>query len=245
MQPFVDTVVAAAVRSGDAVVDVACGTGFATRAAAAATGHSGRAVGIDLNSAMVETARTVADPSDLEISWHEASALDLPFGNGEFDAVISQQGIQFFPDVAAGLREMTRVVRAGGQLAATVWAPLKDSPFFSAETQMLVDHCGVDSALSDAVFPAGGIAQVRGWFDEAGHQDADIELVEAVVSLPPVADYVPAHLKALPWSASFFSLDQGAQSVALTDMEARLSDYATGSGIDVPFRSYLVTATVT
>lgn len=74
----------------------------------------------DLNPAMVAQARTVPEDSGAKLSWCEASALDLPFGDGEFDTVICQQGLQFFPDPSAGVREMARVGRAGGRIGVTV-----------------------------------------------------------------------------------------------------------------------------
>jgi SAM-dependent methyltransferase len=108
MAPFVDVLVNSTVTAGDAVLDVACGTGFATRAAAAVAGRDARVEGSDLNPAMVAHARSVADGSGANLTWREASALELPHEDGEFDTVICQQGLQFFPDPAAGVREMGR-----------------------------------------------------------------------------------------------------------------------------------------
>ncbi len=102
MSPFVEALVGPAVHDGDDVLDVACGTGFATRAAAHAAGPSGKITGSDLNPSMVAMARSIRGQTPTEIDWHEASALDLPFSDRSFDSVISQQGIQFFPEVEAG-----------------------------------------------------------------------------------------------------------------------------------------------
>jgi hypothetical protein len=61
------------------------------------------------------------------------------------------------------------------------------------------------------------------------------------VSLPPVAEYVPEHLKALPWSGGFFNLSSGERAEAIAWMDERLSNYRTDDGIEVPFESYLAT----
>ena len=244
MAPFVDAMVAATVRSGDSVLDVACGTGFATRSAARVVGSSGTVVGSDINAAMIAMARSVPWDEGSAIAWEEASALDLPFHDDEFDTVICQQGAQFFPDVAAGLVEMARVTRSGGQLGATIWAGIEHSPFFSAEFEMLVRFCGTDPDASGTTFVDDGETQIGGWFVAAGLSDVTVDLVEETVNLPPVAKYVPLHLRALPWSAAFFELPIQDQNDALTWMENQLADYHTNVGMAIPFRSFLSTATI-
>jgi SAM-dependent methyltransferase len=238
MAPFVATMVEATVREGHRVLDVACGTGFATRSAARAAGASGDVVGSDLNPGMLATARTV--PWDgPAISWREASALDLPFDDETFDAVLCQQGLQFFPDPPAGIREMVRVLRTGGRLTVTVWAPLERNPFFAAEVDMLVECCDIErDAWSDA-FPSGE-REIAAWFADAGRPDVAIDLIEAHVDLPPATEYVPRHLRALPWPNSFFDLTASARQAAIADLEEELGAYSVNGGLRVPFRSFQV-----
>ena len=64
------------------------------------------------------------------------------------------------------------------------------------------------------------------------------------VDLPPVKDFVPQHLKALPWSAGFFDLSAAQQASAVTELEAGLAEYKTDAGITVPFSSFPATATI-
>jgi SAM-dependent methyltransferase len=235
--------VAGGVKADDAVLDVACGTGFATRIAAGAVGSGGSVVGADINAGMVAFAQSV--PLDgVDISWDVASALDLPYEDDRFNSVISNQGIQFFPDVAEGLEEMARVTRRGGTVSATVWSGLDDSPFFAAELAMLTEYCGTDPAMYRPAYVEGGSSGMAAWFDAAGLDAVSVELLEPIVSLPPVRTYVPQHLKALPWSGSFFELDDKTRDEALSVIEDGLSEYTTEYGLDVPFRSYLATVTV-
>ncbi len=244
MRPFVDAMVAASVKRGDAVLDVACGTGFATRSAAIVAGPTGRVVGSDINAGMVEMARSVPPVAGSEVTWQEASALDLPFADDEFDAVTCQQGAQFFPDVPAGLAEMARVTRPGGYLAATMWAGVDHSPFFTTEFEMLVRFCGTEADALGSTFVSNGEVRISQWFDAAGLSGTTVELVEESVLLPPVVDYVPQHLKALPWSGAFFELPEDARAEAIAWMRERLSGYETDGGVEVPFQSYLATTVV-
>jgi ubiquinone/menaquinone biosynthesis C-methylase UbiE len=65
----------------------------------------------------------VATPPDMSIDWHQASADSLPFADGSFDVVLCQMGLQFFPGQLAALREMHRVLDAGGRAYVTVPGP--------------------------------------------------------------------------------------------------------------------------
>ena len=104
-----DLVRRAQLRSGEELLDVACGTGVVARLAAKKV-ESGHATGLDLNAGMLAVARGVLGEGP-PVNWMEGSALDLPFPSGRFDAVLCQLGLQFFPDQLKALREMRRVVR--------------------------------------------------------------------------------------------------------------------------------------
>ncbi len=87
-------------------------------------------------------------------------------------------------------------------------------------------------------------AELAGWLAGAGLADASIELLNVAVDLPPVQDYVPEHLKALPWSASFLNQPYEVQQAALGELEKALEHLKSAEGITAPFRSHLATATV-
>lgn len=237
MAPFVERLVQDAVVPGASVLDVACGTGLATRAAAEVAGPDGRVIGSDINPGMLAHARSISEGSGANIRWFEASALDLPFEDEEFDAVICQQGLQFFPDATAGLREMSRVTRSGGVLGITTWAPPETSPFLTLELEMIIRHGratpGVWSTTEE------GLTQ---WFEEAGLSAVSIELIQVDVDLPDLATYVPGHLRALPWSAGFFALPHEVQTKAIAELDDEMAEYRSGEGMRVPFSSYIAVA---
>src|SRR5919202_168929 len=68
----------AALRPGERVLDIACGTGIVTRLAAERVGADGAVAGVDINPGMLGVARS-AGPPELGIDWHEAGAEALPF----------------------------------------------------------------------------------------------------------------------------------------------------------------------
>jgi ubiquinone/menaquinone biosynthesis C-methylase UbiE len=117
--PIHDRVVdALGVGPGVRVLDVACGTGgVALRAARAGAD----VVGIDISADQLAKARSAADAEGLEIRFDEGDAEQLPYGDGEFDAVASAFGVVFAPDHRRAANELARVCRPGGRLVLTAW----------------------------------------------------------------------------------------------------------------------------
>src|SRR5207249_9974538 len=127
------------------VWEVACGTGVVTRAAAKRVGPSGHVVGVDLNPGMLAVARSLPAPAGAPIEWFERSALDLRLPDSSFDAVLCQQGLQFFPDKSLALREMRRVLVRGGRLALSVWIGI--GPYHGAVGDALARCLGHATAM--------------------------------------------------------------------------------------------------
>jgi SAM-dependent methyltransferase len=102
------------------VLDVACGTGNAARPAARA---GARVTAVDLVPKFLEEGRAKAESERLEIVWREGDAEDLPFGDAEFDRVISTFGHMFAPRHQRTASEMARVCRPGGTIVTATWTP--------------------------------------------------------------------------------------------------------------------------
>ena len=134
----------AAPGKGKTLLDIACGTGVATRIAAQAIGPEGKVIGTDLNPDMLRVARTayVSQPGDAPIEWREADAQALPFADGSFDLVLMQFGLMFVPDRALALREAARVLRSEGCIVLTVWGTLDANPGQRAMKKAWLRHFG-------------------------------------------------------------------------------------------------------
>ncbi len=107
-------------RSGDRVLDVACGSGNAALAAARA---GCRPIGLDYVPSLLERARARAELEGLPVELVEGDAQSLPFEDGEFDAVLSVVGVMFAPDQGACASELLRVTKPGGKIALASWTP--------------------------------------------------------------------------------------------------------------------------
>ena len=123
----------AELREGEAILDVACGTGALTLVAADAVAPTGSVVGLDANPEMLAVARRKRP----DIEWLEGPAENLPFPDDSFDAVVSQFGLMFFQDRPRALREMMRVLKPGGRLAVAVCDAVENSPGYDAFALLL------------------------------------------------------------------------------------------------------------
>ncbi len=112
---------ACGVQAGDRVLDVAAGSGNAA-IPAAATGAT--VVASDLTPELLENGRRQAEQQDLQLEWRQADAESLPFGDGEFDTVLSCLGVMFAPHHQAGADELVRVCRPGGTIGLLSWTPI-------------------------------------------------------------------------------------------------------------------------
>jgi len=110
----------AGVQAGQAVLDVACGTGVVA-VTAARRGAKVRA--LDLSQVLLEQARQNAQIAAVAVDWHEGDVEALPFADGSFDVVLSQFGHIFAPRPAVAVGEMLRVLRPGGRIAFSTWPP--------------------------------------------------------------------------------------------------------------------------
>jgi SAM-dependent methyltransferase len=133
---------AAGVGPGDAVLDVACGTGVVAAAAAERVGSTGAVIGVDVNPGMLAVAAALTE----RVRWVQADAARLPFPDGGFDRVLCQAGLQFVPDRLGAVREMRRTLRPGGRLALLVWRALHHSPGFAALADALQTVVGAEAA---------------------------------------------------------------------------------------------------
>ena len=109
-----------ALRSGERVLDIACGTGNAAIRAAEA---GGRVVGLDLTPELFEAGEKLASNAGVEVEWVEGDAEALPFDDDSFDIVLSTFGCMFAPRHDRTARELARVLRPGGRMGLTSWTP--------------------------------------------------------------------------------------------------------------------------
>lgn len=161
----------AGVTRGQTVLDVACGTGIVARTVADRLGPTGRVVGVDLNDGMLAVARRVRP----DLDWRRGDVARLPFADGSYDTVLCQMALMFFPDRVGALREMARVVRPDGVVAAAVPAALADQPAYGPFVEMAARVAGPEAvSLLGSYWACGDVDELRGSFAAAGLEVTDV-----------------------------------------------------------------------
>lgn len=177
--------------TGDHVLDIACGTGIVARTAQQRLGDASRIVGIDITPAMLEVARAAAPGID----WREGSAGALPLRDGEqFDAVICQQGLQFFPDKPVAAAQMRRALAPGGKLAVSTWRSDDEMPLFRELRRVAERHLG---PIVDQRFGYGDPSALEALLREAGFRDVRSRKVSRTIRFDDGEPFVRMNSMAL------------------------------------------------
>lgn len=231
---------AARLRTGDHVLDIACGTGVLAREAASQVGPSGFVAGVDAGPGMLTVAKTVAP----RIEWREAQAEALPYPDQRFDAVVSQFGLMFFSDRRRALTEMQRVLKRGGRLAVAVWASLDRSPAYAAEVDLLERVAG--RAAADAVrapFVLGDTDQLTQLVASAGIDKVAVATRSGMARFPSIRFMVEADLRGwLPLMGVVLTEEQINRVLQEAEHVLRAHVAATGT-VACEIAAHLVTGT--
>jgi len=137
-------------ESGQSVLDIATGPGTVARLAAARVGPRGRIVATDISQPMLDIAKgKTQPPTSAAIEFLLSPAAPLAAPAQAFDVVLCQQGLQFFPDRIAALREMRRVLKPNGRVAIAVWTELARNEIYAAFHAAL--HAAAPSDLAELI----------------------------------------------------------------------------------------------
>lgn len=242
MAPALDAVLeAAALQPGERVLDIGCGTGASTLAAAAAVGPDGRVTGADISPVMLEGARKrAAEAGCATVDFVVADAQTHGFEPGAFDAMISRFGVMFFADSVAAFANLATAMRPGGRMHFVCWSGLQENPWFSLPRQVAIDRLGAPEPADPRAPGPMAFAErdyVTGILERAGL--AEVSSQEVSVGLTPlgtveeVAKFA-AHVG--PASRILKEKDGTAEDarVIVEALSEKMQAFATPDGVRVP-----------
>ena len=171
---------AAGLSSGESVLDIGCGTGALTLAAASAVGTRGRVLATDISAPMLNrAAERASEFAQVATLLADAEVADWP--TSDFDVAISRFGVMFFGDPPRAFANIARALRPGGRIAFAAWGPVARNPYWKDPSRIAASHLGdVPKGEPNAPGPMGmadkdwSMEQLRA----AGLQDIACDEVE-------------------------------------------------------------------
>jgi SAM-dependent methyltransferase len=189
------------------VLEIAAGTGVVTRHLASMLPPGTDIVATDLNPGMIDMGRELG--TSQPVQWRQADAMQLPFADAEFDVVVCQFGVMFFPDKAKAFAQARRVLEPGGALLFSVWDRIEENEIADLVTQALARVFPQDPPRFMARTP-------HGYFDPAA---IERDLQAGGFSAPPRIETIAARSVAASPHAAAQAYCQG--TVLRNEIEAR------------------------
>jgi SAM-dependent methyltransferase len=240
-RPFATAMIeAAALKPGERVLDVACGTGIVSRLAQQRVGTNGAVVGVDISPAMLAVARQTAPLVEFRLG--DAAALPLEHGEA-FDVALCHQGFQFFPDKSAAARELRGALVSEGRALIATWLPLSESGAFFDMTSVAERHLG---PINDRRHSFGNPDSLIRAMSEAGLKGVRVVTVTRRLSFDDPEPLVRLNAMALVGMSRGAGELAPAQHAALVeaivaDCEPVVARYAEGDGMSFELSTNLAT----
>ena len=239
-----DMVKRAALRKGDRILDVACGTGIVARYAYESLGDAVHITGVDVNDVALGNAREISARNAAPIEWKQADVSMLPFSNDTFDVLLCQQGLQYFPDRSRALQESNRVLANDGRIVFSVWRPIEFSPFYFVLHQALEKYISREAAsILASAYTLSDPVQLKALFEGAGFKRITIRIVIRQMRYSPLEEFVLGSFFASPFANDMVALEEMAREEMLLAIRKSIANYMDDDGLAAPMESYVVSAT--
>jgi SAM-dependent methyltransferase len=235
MGPWTDDLIdQAQCVSGDRVLDVACGTGIVS----ARVDPACKITGIDVNEGMLAVAK-----QNTKIEWHLGSATEMPFKDASFDVVLCQQGLQYFPDRGAAVREMARVLAPGGRISLNVWGPIERQPFHAALLEAITTFLGDEhKAVFDLAFSLVTTKELHDLANAAGLKDAHVRFEHRTIRYPDVGQLADGFMQSTPIAGQYTALPMDKRKSFIERVASRLAAYIDDDGLASPMENHFLRA---
>lgn len=221
------------------VLDVACGPGIATRAAAARIDEKGSVLGVDLAPGMLARAKAVpAAKRCAPIEYAEMDVHDLKLETASFDAAISQLGLMLFAQPDKALSEMVRVVKPGGVVACLVQGR-REKMLFTSLVLHAITECDPDLRApygAPTIYSFGPDGAIDAAFARAGLQELSTKRLTGVFRFASPEEYWTTMTEGAGRTGAMLrSLDEKGQAWVKKTVLRRAAKNKVRSGIEIPY----------
>ncbi|WP_456789284.1 class I SAM-dependent methyltransferase [Cellulomonas sp. P5_C5] len=229
------------VQVRDRVLDVGCGTGQTTRAAALAAPEGG-ALGVDSSASAIERARALAQADGIaNVAFERGDAQVLPFAQEGFDLTVSRFGTMFFHDATAAFTNLARALRPAGRLVMMVWQDADRNEWDVAIRQALG---GAEQPVGTSpAFSLADPSRTSEVLDAAGFVDVVVTDVDEPVCYGPDVAAAEAWVRGFTSTSELLArLDTETEERGLDRLREALSDHLRDDGVWFGSRAWIVTA---
>ena len=238
---------AAALRPGGNVLDVGCGCGGTTLAAARLVAPGGQATGLVLSGPMLARAQADAEAAGLgNVAFRQGDAQVEPLEPGRFDTVISRFGVMFFADPVAAVANLRSATRPGGRLVVACWQPLAANQWLLVPGVALAEHLPPPApADGPGMFAFADPGRLRPILAAAGWRDVEITSEHASILVGgygSVDDAVEFLRTATQGRTMLAGANAATAARALASVRAALTPFADADGVHLDAAVWLVQA---
>ena len=234
-------------RPGERVLDIGCGMGATTLAAAERVLPGGSALGVDLSGPMLAVARERANRGGLtHVAFEQADAQVRPFDPGSFDLAVSRFGVMFFDDPNAAFANLGRALRSGGRLVFVCWQGLFENEWLAVPVAAALQHVPVPEMGEPGApgpFSLADAGHVEALLTGAGFGDVALESVELPLRVgESVADFVEFGKHSDMGQTLMEGVDEATAHLAWSAVAEAVKPHATPDGLFLNGKSWLVRA---
>jgi ubiquinone/menaquinone biosynthesis C-methylase UbiE len=236
----------ARLRKGQQVLDLGSGTGYPAILAGLAVGAGGSVTGLDISEEMLSLARRKArDQGLVNVTFRAGDVSALGFDDKSFDAVLSRFCLMFLPDVPGTLKEIARVLKPGGYLAAAVWSVPEKNPFITIPIKVLSEFMDIPAPEpgTPGIFQLARAGDLLGMAEKAGLNGLAEEEMIAKSRFESAGEYLENLMDlAAPLKPLFSKLSSDQRKEAEANIIAAAGRYGVGDHIELPMAFRVVTA---
>jgi SAM-dependent methyltransferase len=241
-----DALIAAAnLVAGERVLDIGCGCGATSFAAAARVAPGGSVLGVDISATMLDVARARASSAGAtDVTFLQADAQTSRFEPGGFDVAVSRFGTMFFADPAAAFANIARALRPGGRLCIATWQSLAANEWLTLPAATLLELGSPPEATGGpGMFAQAEPAVVTSLLSAAGLDDVELTPVSVMLHVGTDAAAAASHLAETgPGRAILETIPAEDRPRAIAAVEALLARRVTADGVRLGGAVWIVTA---
>jgi ubiquinone/menaquinone biosynthesis C-methylase UbiE len=236
----------ARLRPGMRVLDLGSGTGYPALLAGEVVGPQGSVVGIDLAESMLAVATRKAKAFGMQhVAFRTGDATALPFDAASFDAVISRFCLMFLPEIPKALKDVVRVLKPGGYIAAAVWSVPDKNPFLRIPMDVIkaISPLPPPDPEAPGIFRLAKPGDMKGMMEGAGLTALSEEEFLADVTYATAEEFFSSVMDiAAPFQNLFMTLSAGQKAQTEQGIIDAVNRYRRQNQIVLPIAVRIVAA---